>query len=163
MRGTLGSHWEKSHPPYTPWILFNLFCVLCLKAWHYFKWFHRVCVCRKGNSLLTFFSSTTNPLSLCCFCHQLSYVDAEGNSINSVQMTFLKLLSASVRQNFTYSCHQSIGWHHATADNYDKALRFIGSNDEEMSYDNNPYMKALIDTCSVCYHSEYWKLVRLGS
>lgn len=81
--------------------------------------------------------------------HLLSYVDAEGNSINSVQMTFLKLLTASARQNFTYSCHQSVGWHDATTDSYHKALRFLGSNDEEMSYDNNPYIKALVDSCSV--------------
>lgn len=76
-------------------------------------------------------------------------MDAEGNSINSVQMTFLRLLTASARQNFTYSCHQSVGWHDATTDSYHKALRFLGSNDEEMSYDNNPYIKALVDSCSV--------------
>lgn len=80
---------------------------------------------------------------------QLSYVDVEEGSINSVQMTFLKLLSSSARQNFTYICHQSVAWYDAKADNYDKALRFLGSNDEEMSYDNNPFIKALSDGCSV--------------
>lgn len=64
-------------------------------------------------------------------------------------MTFLRLLTASARQNFTYSCHQSVAWHDATSDNYDRALRFLGSNDEEMSYDNNPYIKALSDGCAV--------------
>uniref|UniRef100_A0A8P4KDB9 Collagen, type XI, alpha 1a n=1 Tax=Dicentrarchus labrax TaxID=13489 RepID=A0A8P4KDB9_DICLA len=78
----------------------------------------------------------------------LSYVDADGNSINMVQMTFLRLLTASARQNFTYSCHQSVAWHDATSDNYDNALRFLGANDEEMSYDNNPYIKALSDGCA---------------
>ncbi|XP_013920006.1 PREDICTED: collagen alpha-1(XI) chain-like, partial [Thamnophis sirtalis] len=78
----------------------------------------------------------------------LSYVDAEGNSISMVQMTFLKLLSASARQNFTYNCHQSIAWHDVSSDSYDKALRFLGSNDEEMSYDNNPYIKVLHDGCA---------------
>uniref|UniRef100_A0A8B9TN32 Fibrillar collagen NC1 domain-containing protein n=1 Tax=Anas platyrhynchos TaxID=8839 RepID=A0A8B9TN32_ANAPL len=78
----------------------------------------------------------------------LSYLDVEGNSINMVQMTFLKLLSASARQNFTYNCHQSVAWHDASSDSYDKALRFLGSNDEEMSYDNNPYIKALHDGCA---------------
>uniref|UniRef100_A0A3B4BR04 Fibrillar collagen NC1 domain-containing protein n=1 Tax=Pygocentrus nattereri TaxID=42514 RepID=A0A3B4BR04_PYGNA len=78
----------------------------------------------------------------------LSYVDAEGNSINPVQMTFLRLLTASARQNFTYSCHQSVGWQDATTDSYHKALRFLGSNDEEMSYDNSPYIKALVDSCA---------------
>uniref|UniRef100_A0A8D3BFG1 Collagen, type XI, alpha 1a n=1 Tax=Scophthalmus maximus TaxID=52904 RepID=A0A8D3BFG1_SCOMX len=78
----------------------------------------------------------------------LSYIDAEGNSINMVQMTFLRLLTASARQNFTYSCHQSVAWHDITSDSYDKAMRFLGANDEEMSYDNNPYIKALSDGCA---------------
>ncbi|KFQ86696.1 Collagen alpha-1(XI) chain, partial [Phoenicopterus ruber ruber] len=82
------------------------------------------------------------------YIFQLSYLDVEGNSINMVQMTFLKLLSASARQNFTYNCHQSVAWHDASSDSYDKALRFLGSNDEEMSYDNNPYIKALHDGCA---------------
>lgn len=64
-------------------------------------------------------------------------------------MTFLRLLTASARQNFTYSCHQSVAWHDATSDSYEKALRFLGANDEEMSYDNNPYIKALSDGCAV--------------
>lgn len=69
-------------------------------------------------------------------------------------MTFLKLLSASARQNFTYHCHQSVAWHDASSVSYDKALRFLGSNDEEMSYDNNPYIKALHDGCAVSRGSE---------
>lgn len=76
-------------------------------------------------------------------------MDADGNSINMVQMTFLRLLTASARQNFTYSCHQSVAWHDATSDGYQRALRFLGANDEEMSYDNNPYIKALSDGCAV--------------
>ncbi|NXQ78290.1 COBA1 protein, partial [Quiscalus mexicanus] len=87
-------------------------------------------------------------IHLIFYIFQLSYLDVEGNSINIVQMTFLKLLSASARQNFTYNCHQSVAWHDAPSDSYDKALRFLGSNDEEMSYDNNPYIKALHDGCA---------------
>uniref|UniRef100_A0A8C5ASX7 Collagen, type XI, alpha 1a n=1 Tax=Gadus morhua TaxID=8049 RepID=A0A8C5ASX7_GADMO len=78
----------------------------------------------------------------------LSYVDSEGSSINEVQMTFLRLLTASARQNFTYSCHQSVAWHDQAADGYNRALRFLGANDEEMSYENNPYIKALSDGCA---------------
>ncbi|KAG8543639.1 hypothetical protein GDO81_024145 [Engystomops pustulosus] len=78
----------------------------------------------------------------------LSYVDAEGNPVGVVQMTFLKLLSASARQNITYSCHQSVAWHDATTNSHDKAIRFLGSNDEEMSHDNNPYIQALMDGCA---------------
>lgn len=80
---------------------------------------------------------------------QLNYVDMAENTINTVQMTFLKLLSSSARQNFTYICHQSVAWYDAKADNYDKALRFLGSNDEEISYDNNLFIKPLVDGCSV--------------
>uniref|UniRef100_A0A3B3CDX8 Fibrillar collagen NC1 domain-containing protein n=1 Tax=Oryzias melastigma TaxID=30732 RepID=A0A3B3CDX8_ORYME len=77
----------------------------------------------------------------------LNYVDAEGSSINMVQMTFLRLLTASARQNFTYHCHQSVAWHDASSDSHDKALRFLGANDEEMSFDNNPYITAITDGC----------------
>lgn len=80
---------------------------------------------------------------------QLSYVDVEESSISGVQMTFLKLLSSAARQNFTYICHQSVAWFDAKANDYNKALRFLGSNDEEMSHDNNPFIKAVYDACSV--------------
>ncbi|KAG9354263.1 hypothetical protein JZ751_012387 [Albula glossodonta] len=80
---------------------------------------------------------------------QLSYMDSEGNPIGVVQMTFLRLLSASARQNLTYNCYQSVAWHDSDADTYDKAIRFLGSNDEEMSYDNNPYIRAVVDGCAL--------------
>lgn len=76
-------------------------------------------------------------------------MDVEEGSITGVQMTFLKLLSSAARQNFTYICHQSVAWFDAKANNYNKALRFLGSNDEEMSYDNTPFIKAVYDACSV--------------
>ncbi|TNN27488.1 Collagen alpha-1(V) chain [Liparis tanakae] len=81
--------------------------------------------------------------------NKLSYVDAEGNPISVVQMTFMRLLSASARQNITYNCYQSVAWHDQSGDNHDKAIRFLGSNDEEMSYDNNPYIRAVVDGCAV--------------
>uniref|UniRef100_I3KQC5 Collagen, type XI, alpha 1b n=1 Tax=Oreochromis niloticus TaxID=8128 RepID=I3KQC5_ORENI len=67
----------------------------------------------------------------------------------SILLLYHFLLSSSARQNFTYICHQSVAWHDKDADNYDKALRFLGSNDEEMSYDNNPFIRPLMDGCSV--------------
>lgn len=90
-----------------------------------------------------------SPYAFSFFSSQLSYLDVEGNSINMVQMTFLKLLTASARQNFTYNCHQSVAWYDMSSASYDKALRFLGSNDEEMSYENNPHIKALYDGCAV--------------
>lgn len=80
---------------------------------------------------------------------QLSYVDAEGSPVGVVQMTFLRLLSASANQNITYNCYQSVAWQDAATGSYDKAMRFLGSNDEEMSYDNSPYIHALMDGCAV--------------
>lgn len=85
---------------------------------------------------------------------QLSYVDAEGNPVGVVQMTFLRLLSASANQNITYNCYQSVAWQDAATGSYDKAMRFLGSNDEEMSYDNSPYIRALVDGCAV---SDTWQ------
>uniref|UniRef100_A0A8C8DMG9 Fibrillar collagen NC1 domain-containing protein n=1 Tax=Oryzias sinensis TaxID=183150 RepID=A0A8C8DMG9_9TELE len=87
----------------------------------------------------------------------LNYVDADGNSINMVQMTFLRLLTASARQNFTYHCHQSVAWHDASSDSHERALRFLGANDEEMSFDNNPYITAIADGCET--RSGYGKTV----
>lgn len=66
-----------------------------------------------------------------------------------VQMTFLRLVSASANQNVTYNCYQSVAWQDAATGSYDKAMRFLGSNDEEMSYDNSPYIHALVDGCAV--------------
>lgn len=80
---------------------------------------------------------------------QLSYVDSDNNPIAVVQMTFLRLLSVAARQNFTYHCHRSVAWYHMAADNYNKAMRFLGANDEEMSFDNNPYIKAIVDGCAL--------------
>uniref|UniRef100_A0A8C9RRN7 Fibrillar collagen NC1 domain-containing protein n=1 Tax=Scleropages formosus TaxID=113540 RepID=A0A8C9RRN7_SCLFO len=79
----------------------------------------------------------------------LSYSDSEGNPIGVVQMTFLRLLSAAARQNITYNCYQSVAWYDPDENNYDKAIRFLGSNDEEMSHDNNPYIRAVVDGCAL--------------
>ena len=76
-------------------------------------------------------------------------MDAEGSPVSVVQMTFMRLLSAAARQNMTYNCYQSVAWHDQEQDGYDKAIRFLGSNDEEMSYDNNPYIRAVVDGCAV--------------
>uniref|UniRef100_H9GD05 Fibrillar collagen NC1 domain-containing protein n=1 Tax=Anolis carolinensis TaxID=28377 RepID=H9GD05_ANOCA len=88
------------------------------------------------------------PRSLVFCPPQLSYVDSEGNPIGVVQMTFLRLLTASAHQNITYNCYQSVAWHDDASGNYDKAIRFLGSNDEEMSYDNNPFIRAVLDGCA---------------
>lgn len=102
--------------------------------------------CGYGELCIAVYPPSSPP---CCACPQLSYVDAEGNPVGVVQMTFLRLLSASAHQNITYNCYQSVAWQDAATGSYDKAIRFLGSNDEEMSYDNNPYIRALVDGCAV--------------
>lgn len=71
-----------------------------------------------------------------------------------VQLGFLRLLSVQARQNLTYHCHRSVAWGDQSAkNNYQRALHFLGANDEELSYETNPYIKALIDGCSVSSHT----------
>uniref|UniRef100_A0A3P9LXI2 Collagen, type XI, alpha 2 n=1 Tax=Oryzias latipes TaxID=8090 RepID=A0A3P9LXI2_ORYLA len=80
---------------------------------------------------------------------KFSYVDASGEPVGVVQLGFLRLLSVQARQNFTYHCHRSVAWADRSAkNNHKRALHFRGANDEELSYETNPYIKALKDGCS---------------
>lgn len=65
---------------------------------------------------------------------QFSYVDADGSPVSVVQMTFLKLLSATARQSFTYSCQNSAGWLDEAAGDHSRSVRFLGANGEELSF-----------------------------
>lgn len=78
---------------------------------------------------------------------QLQYSDSDGNPVHVVQLTFLKLLSATARQTFTYSCQNSAGWFDSTTRSHQHAIRFRGSNDEEMSQAKNPFIQATHDGC----------------
>uniref|UniRef100_A0AAR2K7Q3 Fibrillar collagen NC1 domain-containing protein n=1 Tax=Pygocentrus nattereri TaxID=42514 RepID=A0AAR2K7Q3_PYGNA len=81
--------------------------------------------------------------------NKLSYVDSNGEPVGVVQLGFLRLLSVQARQNLTYHCHRSVAWADSTSDNgYHRALHFQGANEEELSYETNPYIKALSDGCS---------------
>uniref|UniRef100_A0A8C7MWA7 Collagen, type V, alpha 3a n=1 Tax=Oncorhynchus kisutch TaxID=8019 RepID=A0A8C7MWA7_ONCKI len=75
------------------------------------------------------------------------YSDSDGNPVHVVQLTFLKLLSATARQTFTYSCQNSAGWFDSTTRSHQHAIRFRGSNDEEMSQAKNPFIQATHDGC----------------
>uniref|UniRef100_A0A3P9AEX3 Fibrillar collagen NC1 domain-containing protein n=1 Tax=Esox lucius TaxID=8010 RepID=A0A3P9AEX3_ESOLU len=80
---------------------------------------------------------------------KLSYVDSDGKPVGVVQLGFLRLLSIQARQNITYHCHRSVAWADRTDNNgHKRALHFQGANDEELSFENSPYIKALIDGCS---------------
>uniref|UniRef100_A0A8C2H3Q9 Collagen, type XI, alpha 2 n=1 Tax=Cyprinus carpio TaxID=7962 RepID=A0A8C2H3Q9_CYPCA len=75
-----------------------------------------------------------------------SYVDWSGEPVGIVQLGFLRLLSVQARQNLTYHCQRSVAWADLTADGgYKRALHFQGANDEELSYETSPYIKALVD------------------
>lgn len=79
-------------------------------------------------------------------------MDADGKPVGVVQLGFLRLLSIRARQNFTYHCHHSVAWTDNTAANrYQRALRFLAANEEELSYETSPYIKALTDGCSVSF------------
>lgn len=81
---------------------------------------------------------------------QFHYVDSDGEPVGVVQLGFLRLLSVQARQNLTYHCHRSVAWADQSAkNNYNRALHFQGANDDELSYETNPYIKALVDGCSV--------------
>lgn len=77
-------------------------------------------------------------------------MDSNGEPVGVVQLGFLRLLSVQARQNLTYHCHRSVAWADRSAkNNHKRALHFRGANDEELSYETNPYIKALVDGCSV--------------
>ena len=52
-------------------------------------------------------------------------------------MRFLRLLSGSARQNFTYTCINSVVWYDALSRNYQKSITFLGDNEEEFSAAKN--------------------------
>ncbi|NWH46198.1 CO5A1 protein, partial [Fregata magnificens] len=79
---------------------------------------------------------------------QFSYMDSESQPLGVVQLTFLRLLSVSARQNFTYHCHRSVAWHSTISGDHQRALRFLAANEEELSYDTSPYIKAAMDGCA---------------
>ncbi|KAA0705379.1 Collagen alpha-1(XI) chain [Triplophysa tibetana] len=78
---------------------------------------------------------------------QFSYMDVDGNPVPVVQLTFLKLLSATAKQTFTYTCQNSIGWYDLKSQGHQHAVRFRGSNDEEMTQAKSPFITSLYDGC----------------
>ena len=59
------------------------------------------------------------------------------DSVGPIQMRFLRLLSGSARQNFTYTCINSVVWYDALSRNYQKSITFLGDNEEEFSAAKN--------------------------
>lgn len=72
------------------------------------------------------------------------------DSIGSVQMTFLRLLSQEGYQNFTYKCINSAAWFNAELKNFDSAIKFLGDNEMEIGYDTDKLKpNILVDGCKV--------------
>lgn len=65
-----------------------------------------------------------------------------------VQMTFLRLLHEDGYQNFTYTCINSVAWLNHASNSYELALKLLGNNDFEFSYDTvRPNI--IVDGCKV--------------
>lgn len=65
---------------------------------------------------------------------KFSYVDADGAPVSVVQLTFLKLLSATARQSFTFTCQNSAAWLDEAAGDHSRSAHFLGANGEEVSF-----------------------------
>ncbi|CAL8271949.1 unnamed protein product [Gadus morhua 'NCC'] len=78
---------------------------------------------------------------------QFSYSSSDGLPVHVVQLTFLKLLSATAKQSFTYHCLNSAGWLDTAGVGHRRALRFRGSNGEELTHENAHYIDATYDGC----------------
>merc|ERR1711936_822437 len=68
------------------------------------------------------------------------------DSLGSVQLTFLRLMSSEAYQNFTYTCINSAAWFDSQSGNHNKAIKLQGDNDEEFSPRTNK-PNILLDGC----------------
>ena len=55
------------------------------------------------------------------------------DSVGPVQFSFLRMLSNEARQNFTYTCINSVAWYDSSSRGYSKAIKLLGDNDDEFS------------------------------
>jgi collagen type V/XI/XXIV/XXVII alpha len=68
------------------------------------------------------------------------------DSVGPVQFSFLRMLSLESRQNFTYTCINSVAWYDNVARGYSKSIKLLGDNDDEFSaVQNKPQVS--IDGC----------------
>merc|ERR1712200_178797 len=65
------------------------------------------------------------------------------DSVGPVQFSFLRMLSLEARQNFTYTCINSVAWYDNVARGYSKSIKLLGDNDDEFSAVQN---KPLVST-----------------
>uniref|UniRef100_A0A8C4N8L0 Fibrillar collagen NC1 domain-containing protein n=1 Tax=Eptatretus burgeri TaxID=7764 RepID=A0A8C4N8L0_EPTBU len=92
--------------------------------------------------------------------NMLNYVDADGQPISSVQMTFMRLLSATARQRIMYRCHRSLAWGQRARSGKvlaPRGLRFLTSNDEEIGHNTGHDVTVIADGCA--HHKGYDRTV----
>lgn len=71
-------------------------------------------------------------------------------AVGVVQMNFLRILSEEARQNFTYSCINSVAWYSSKTDSYDMSLKLMSANEMELGYDTtSPAINVIHDGCMV--------------
>lgn len=61
------------------------------------------------------------------------------------QFNFLRLLSSTARQKFTYLCVNSVGWENSEG-SYELAIELLGANSDVLTYDQ-PIFTVSEDTC----------------
>lgn len=70
------------------------------------------------------------------------------NNVGKVQLTFLRLLSETGKQNFTVSCKNFIAWFDERNNNYEEAMILQGDNEQEFSFESNKSkLKIIKDNC----------------
>jgi collagen type V/XI/XXIV/XXVII alpha len=74
-------------------------------------------------------------------------------NVSDPQFKFLRLLSASASQTFTYECQNSVGWYDSRNGNYEKAIELRGHNDVAIGYKESPdifepHLTLLEDGCA---------------
>ena len=74
-------------------------------------------------------------------------------NVSDPQFKFLRLLSASASQTFTYECQNSVGWYDSKSGNYEKAVEIRGHNDQVITYKEDPdlfepHLTLLEDGCA---------------
>uniref|UniRef100_A0A6P7G6H7 mitogen-activated protein kinase kinase n=1 Tax=Diabrotica virgifera virgifera TaxID=50390 RepID=A0A6P7G6H7_DIAVI len=57
-------------------------------------------------------------------------------TVGTVQMSFLRLLSKEAYQNFTYTCINSVAWHNSKTDKFDMSIKLLGEDDHEFGYNS---------------------------
>lgn len=69
-------------------------------------------------------------------------------TVGQVQLRFLRLLSTEAHQNFTLVCNNVNAWYSQKTKSYENALRFMGHNDEVMTWEKNS-PDVPLDDCQV--------------